>query len=496
MRKLIILVLFVFIIPNISQVEAESHHIRWVTCPYPTPRLYTTECGFLTVPENRSDENSNIIRIAFAVIRSNAENPAPDPLVYLVGGPGGSILSRINSVFMNQFAPFVQNRDLILLDQRGTGYSQPRLYCPEIREIFPEYLAGFETPAQEATIQIEALYSCHDRLIDNQIDLSGYTSAESASDLNDLRLALGYEEWNLLGVSYGSRLALTAMRDYPDGVRSVILDSVYPLQSNLFTEILDNVLRAQTILFTDCENSPSCNDTYPYLEAAFTDLRQELNENPIIINMRHPNFGRIDVLMHGDRIFEWVFNWLYSVDSIEQIPRYIYALRDGDLRDAVIAGINEESVVLFIDMATYFSVQCSEEFRFLPENSFENFAIQYPDLQDYILRRPEIGDSLFTTCENWAMSPLNEVENEPVHSDIPTLVLAGEYDPITPPHWAQETARTLTNHYFYEARGIGHGVTRSTNCGMDIAVEFINNPMEEPNSDCLATLKAPNFVIR
>ena len=164
-------------------------------------------------------------------------------------GPGGDALEIVPLVFADRFAPFLADRDFIMFDQRGTGFSEPSLACPETLELAFETIELELTDEESRTLSLEALNECRDRLAADGIDFTAYNSAENAADVNDLRIAMGYEEWNLYGISYGTRLAQTVVRDYPEGIRSIILDSAYPIESNLLTETPANLDRALTELF-------------------------------------------------------------------------------------------------------------------------------------------------------------------------------------------------------------------------------------------------------
>ena len=162
-------------------------------------------CGYLTVPEDRGDPMGNQVELAVAIIESQSANPLPDPVIYLEGGPGGAALLGIESLLDH---PLLADRDLIMFDQRGTGFSVPSLNCYELEEDEGE----------------NAVQACRDRLLDEGVNLDAYNTAATAADVNDLRLALGYEQVNLLGVSYGTKAALTTLRDFPTVIRSVVVD--------------------------------------------------------------------------------------------------------------------------------------------------------------------------------------------------------------------------------------------------------------------------------
>ena len=248
-------------------VEFES-----AQCQFEIHPGQTVDCGYLTVPEDRSQPDGPTIRLHVAIFRSHSDNPAPDPIVYLEGGPGGQALEAASLVFNRRFAPFLADRDLIMFDQRGVGYSEPALDCQELIDLTYETLAQDLSPEEILALSTEAIRSCRDRLVSEGVNLAAYNSAESAADLNDLRLALGYEEWNLYGISYGTRLALTTMRDYPQGIRSVILDSTYPLPVSINTETPANFDRALNVFFGGCATDPAGSEAYPDLETVFWEL--------------------------------------------------------------------------------------------------------------------------------------------------------------------------------------------------------------------------------
>lgn len=458
---------------------------------------YQVECGRLTVLEDRTDPQSRTLELAVMVIHSRSRTPAPDPVVYLVGGPGGSIIRDAGQTFEGWFKPFAEERDVIFFDQRGTGMSVPALYCEEGYDALIKRLTSELTEIQDAALMQDMIKRCHDRLVGAGINLAAYTSAASAADLNDLRLALGYESWNLLGVSYGSRLALTTMRDFPEGIRSVILDSVYPPQVNLYTELLPNSQRALNVLFAGCRADADCNTAYPDLENVFWTLYDRLNAEPVYIPVETREGNRLQLVLTGDRLFDWMFGWLYNREDIENIPYWLYRLYDGDTlnQEVLRAGLEQEVTPLFIDVGMYYAVQCSEEIHFTDPDAFGPLPEQFPRLRGYIARNVELNGELLEVCAGWETRPPHPVENEAVHNGLPALVLAGEYDPITPPAWAELAAATLPNSFSYTMPGVGHGVIRSSECGMTIARSFLTNPTTVPDAACIATQPAPRFKI-
>jgi pimeloyl-ACP methyl ester carboxylesterase len=298
-------------------------------CAFPVPAGYRHYCGYLAVPENRATPNSAPIQLHVAVFLSIAEGPEPDPVVHLAGGPGSSSLDVVGYLFNQGLDTVLERRDFIFFDQRGTGYSRPRLDCPERNALTPVLLSGSLSDDQGFQAIVDAFHRCRDRLTAQGIDLSAYNSAASAADINDLRLALGYEQLNLYGDSYGTRLALTVMRDYPEAVRSVVLDSTYPLEVNLYTNLAPNAERAFDVLFDDCAADPTCNTAYPNLRAVFYNLVAQLDANPVTVSLSVGG-ANYSVLLTGDLLIDVLFGGLYNPVVTASMLKMIYQIQAGE----------------------------------------------------------------------------------------------------------------------------------------------------------------------
>lgn len=490
-----------FSLPALAQQEAMDPIIDYSPvfveqpCTKQIPLNYASVCGTLYVPENRTRVNSPIIELAVRIVKTKSTQPQSDPIVYLVGGPGGSVVEQTGDFFLGNMMNFARDRDVIFFDQRGTGASRPRLQCEGIINTALNALTQEFTPDDERITYQYASELCSSDFRQQGIDLSTYTSANNAADVNDLRVALGYDEWNLFGVSYGTRLALTVMRDYPEGIRSVILDSVYPPQVNLFTEYMANAVRALDVLFAGCRADARCYAAYPETEERFYRLYDELNATPQIVTLVSNSGDEINIVLNGDRLFDWVFRWLYNIDNIRHIPRWLYEIDHGTYTSAVRAGLQQELVIYGIDQGMYQAVQCYDEISFLEPESFIKIRDTFPQYASTLDRMLTQHEALLDVCTGWQPVRAAELENEPVRSDIPTLLLVGEYDPITPPAWAELAAQTLTNGYLYEVPGIGHAVAFSSGCGQQIALRFLWEPSTAPDSACLAQAPSPMFVV-
>jgi pimeloyl-ACP methyl ester carboxylesterase len=430
-----------------------------------------------------------------AVFDSPSLDPAPDPVVFLQGGPGGFALETVPMVFETSFRHLLADRDVIIYDQRGVGYSEPSLACPEIQELRTE-IVGMDLADEDLSrLQMEAIEACRDRLVASGVDLAAYTSAASAEDLADLREALGIEEWNLYGISYGTRLALTVMRDHPEGIRSVILDSVYPPDADLAADTPENLDRSLRVLFDSCVADEECAVAYPNLEADFYDLLQELEEDPVWAPVLDLATGEsYEPVFDGTAFGGVVFGGLYHAEIIPELPRMISDMAAGDtfLLSAVTTMLWAGSA--FVSIGMQFSVQCSEEIPFSSRGALDAVLDEHPELAVIFDGSSNLGSGIFDVCDLWGTrSPIAE-EDEAVVSDIPALVLAGEFDPITPPSWGEHAAETLDAATFVEIPGAGHGPSASLECPQAILREFLAAPGDQHALECIGDIGAPGFV--
>lgn len=472
-------------LPDLSEVPV----FRAADCPFPggddEPRF---ECGYLYVAEDHGNPNSSVIGLAVAVLRSSTGSSALTPLVYLEGGPGGSALDAAGELWIN--SPLGQGRDIILIDQRGTGYSHPTLNCIELDD--EEYYDSEEYEIYEA---------CADRLRSEGIDLTQYNSVDNAADIEDLRTALGYDQIDLFGVSYGTRLALNVMRYHPDGIRAVILDSVYPPQVDPISGEPIQTMQALEVLFDGCVSDPVCDSAFPELEAVFYDTYDYLNEEPLVVEYEDGSSEELT----GDAMIDTLIQSLYDAKTIPYLPAFIYALYDGDIyyaydildapyiNEPYVEGpeLPEDYVDVSDSEGMYETVTCNEEVAFADYDEVEAAFTGYPET---------ITESLLSSvyyviedCAYWGAGQADPVENTAVVSDIPTLIVNGEYDPVTPPAWAQAAADGLSNSQIFIFPGYGHAVIDAGPCPGQLMLAFLDDPYAALDSSCVATVGPPDF---
>jgi pimeloyl-ACP methyl ester carboxylesterase len=478
-----LLLSLLLIIPANAIGEAEFEESD---CDFDEPAGADIDCGYLIVPENRNDPDSEMIRVHVGILRNPSDDVEDDPIIYLEGGPGGSALKYMSFTYESRYVPlFATNRDVIVLDQRGIGLSEPALDCPEYTELGIE-LADYEIDGEELSLEEadelyeDALLECAEDLA-SEHDLEGYNTIQNAADIEDLRITLGYDEINLWGISYGTRLALGVMRDYPEHIRSVVIDSVYTPEVNLYTTNPENFDRALTVLFETCEADEACNEFYPNLRDVFFETAAALNEDSVTLDAPNPLTGGSfeNVVLDGYGFVSLIFNLLYDTNSLMALPELIYDASNGEYTGfaLMMGSVLAQSDVISNGM--YYAVQCNEELSFTEADALDDAWDDYPDLAEYSNPLDD-SDSFFRVCDAFAAGEAEDSENEAIVSDIPTFVATGEFDPVTPPQWGELAAENLSNSVYVNFPYTGHGGTADEGCAQDIMIEFFINP--EPDN--------------
>lgn len=487
------LLIFLLILSGLTL--AQKYEV--VSCPKPLLSGETegqsVECGMLSVPESHAKRFGRRLNIAVLILKASGPSSYPDPIIFLQGGPGGAALETVATW---QHMPWRQTRDIILIDQRGTGYSEPDLRCPELYQSF-NVLEGVE--------------ACRNRLI-KSVNLQTFNSYENAADIDLLRKTLGYKQVNLFGVSYGTRLALTIMRDFPKGIRSVILDSTYPPQVNRMAETDLNFYTLLQKVFSDCQSDEVCHAAYPTLERDFMTSIDKLNTNPAEIWAN-------TLYLSGDDILRLYFFSMYDEGITPSLPYSIHKLTNGDYQSnlLLLSGLvkpeelenNVSLIGRFIQViieqlrnlwrevqaeGVYYSTECQEDVLFHKQKQINQSIAQLPKMMQQNAR--EYAQTMFDICRIWRVTKSPEIEDRPVSSDIPTLILAGAYDPVTVPAWGELASKTLSNSYFYTFPNAAHGVFASGDCAISMIETFINNPMQAPDSTCIESLEMKFYVPR
>lgn len=488
--RIILIIAALLIVWGLSKWQEKPENVvlnngtrfEWTQCWFEMPSLQlfkNISCGYLFP--------SSSIRLPVVVIKQAFWNWKKSPILYLTGGPGSPTdLERQEDIeFWVKWLEINDwPHDFVLFDQRGTGLSQPQLLCPDIIPQARNILSKSLTLEEQLSLEMKAIKQCYQRLHDSNIELSDYTTTNSSRDVGDLMEALGGTDWNLYGVSYGTRLGLTVLRDYPERLRSVILDSVYPPEISELLEmpfLYDNVL---TNLFASCKADEECNSSSPNLESSFQKLLAQLGEAPVKLMVLEPDSEQpLPVVLNDHRFMNLVFQALYRWDFIEILPSAIESAERGDYEPLI--PLVEDYVALLLDSnfsdAVYLSVECHDSFPETTQAEFMAQVARFPRVSQFVNQYWD-----YDLCQIWQIGHANQAFREPITSDIPTLFLSGEYDPITPPIWAKKVATRFSHGYVFVFPGIGHGAVDSSDCATMLVREFLQNPEQEPYHECLS----------
>ncbi len=451
------------------------------------------ECGYLTVPENRSDPAGATIRLAVARIPAESPTAESHPLVYLDGGPGGSALvSAPAQVALGINA----GRDVIFVDQRGTYHSEPNLTCPEIDVFLAEAVSLPFTDPATGVRGTAATTACRDRLADEGIELAAYNTAENAHDIADLRVALGIDEWDVYGVSYGTDLALTVLRDHPEGVRSVVLDSVVPPSMSIIPEFWPAAAAAYRNLFDACAAQPACAAAYPDLEQEFTDTVVRLAETPLTVTIPDAGGGggTVDVVVDGYQLANATILLLASGPRTWSLaPAMIHGIAQGDGTAAATFVRDFVPPANLVGLGLQWGAFCQE---FVAQTDVDDVVARgreaLPGFPDDVLRfLPQIPWA-FADCATWDVGEAPEAR-APVESDVPTLIMGGTFDAVTSVSWG-DTLTGLSNSQSVAFPGLGHQVLAQSPCPVTLMRGFLAVPDAAVDDSCVGEMMLEAIV--
>jgi pimeloyl-ACP methyl ester carboxylesterase len=456
-------------------------------CDGVVPADPRVECGVLTVPVDRDHPQRGDVTLPIATIRSAAPDRLPDPIIFFAGGPGGP--GRLGARrFMD--LDVGGRRDVILFDQRGTGQSTPSLDCPEQVEVVWQTFGAARDPQAEADGFREALATCRKRLVSSGVDLDAYDTSTTTDDLADLRKALGIDHWNLWGASYGTAVALEMLRRHPQGVRSVVIDSVVPTdEANDTSQHLKAAKRALGQLFAGCASDPKCSAAYPTHEEDFDALIAEWNAQPFAATTTDPAGQPRQLVITGDDLVAGTWNAMYNNNLIPLLPSLVGQLRArGDAAGTIIPQLVTAGVTQLTQGAEAMgaAVNCADRQR-----------LSGPKQDKVIADNPRFAGLLSlrkTACDVIRVKSVPAAFNKPVRSRVPALVMGDEYDPVTPPANGRRAARTLPRSTFVATQGLGHGVALKNECTLGIFSAFLNAPTAPVDITCAKEIPGPAWA--
>jgi pimeloyl-ACP methyl ester carboxylesterase len=437
-------------------------------------------CAPFSVPEDRDRPNGRRIDLRVALVRSDREVAERDLVVLLAGGPGQAA-TEVYPRAASGFAPLLRHRNLLLIDQRGTGGSHP-LACKESP-------TDFDT-ATVSEVDLDKVRELTRKCLDEvtrDADPAQYTTTAAVRDLEAVRQALGAPRLDLVGVSYGTRVAQQYLRAYPDGVRSLVLDSVAPNELVLGSEFAENLDAALKLQFAACTRTPACASAFDDPYASLYRLRDALEAKPVEIEVHQPRTFAVEKKpLNALTLAALVRMFAYSAETSALLPLTIDRALKGDYAPLVAqAEILNDELADLEGSGMQLSVICSED-------------------ADLLAPRPEdahliLGDALVRVmraqCEVWPHGTRPKDFHDPVRSDKPALLLEGELDPVTPPRYGDAVLKGLPNGRLLIARGQGHNVM-GRGCLPRLVARFVDTlDAKALDAGCVANLgPVPAFI--
>jgi pimeloyl-ACP methyl ester carboxylesterase len=446
----------------------------------PCQNFFTTNsyepytCGYMNAIENRDTFGGKSIKIAYVKINSKNEESTEAPVVYFEGGPGGGAIENINR-WIN--SPILDEHDIILMDQRGTGFSSPRLTCPSSSNL---NISG-EREQRKAR-----LLECRDSIAASGFVSSQYNTTNIAKDAEALRGHLGITQWFVYGISYGTAVAQEYMRQYPSATKAVIIDGVTSLTSGWYSETISDHAKAFNNIFAQCSRTRECGVAYPDLKRRFLETIKRYNDTPASFTSEGVTYT-----YSGRDIDYALFSLMYSTELIPAVPKLIDDLYS-DRREEFESLISRvySGLSTFAD-GMHYSVVCHDFGNLELLGTALSNHVAYPEYQALGLLETSYGT--IDACKEWDIDKADPTFNQNVVSDIPTLLLSGELDPIAPPANADSAKTNLSNSRHYVVTAAGHGASLEP-CGQEILLNFLNNQGREPDNSCLVDVAGVKFL--
>ncbi|MFN3557346.1 MAG: alpha/beta fold hydrolase [Bacteroidales bacterium] len=480
MKHTIILIAFMMLSFFLVNSSLQSQSLEFTDCFLDDCAAFDQDpgirFGYFYVNENHTDPTSRLLRMAFVKLEAREQNQNT-PILFLDGGPGGRTLHNRN---IRLFAahPFRNNHDIYLTDFRGLGHSQPEI-CPGLENNLFQTLSLDLTPEQARQMGHDIFFECFEALMNEGLDLNQFNTATVVKDLEILRNQLGIKQWNLWGISYGTRVAQTYMRDYPNSVRSAIHDSPVPVGLNFPLTYLDSYRKSLNELFSQCASDPQCNKSFPNLEQDFYATMESLKTQPFFIETSVVPQGSVTLgfsdmhlivhqLLYANQLYP-VFPWFMKVIK-ERNQEFMRNLLPALLDRLLSTSRSIYQLVSKYDLGPLYTI--AEQDTSDPLYQALNFFYT-----DYYIK----GKMDFVRIDS--------LEGYPVTSSVPSLILSGEFDPITPPSHAFMLHANLRNSYLFTFPGQGHGLTMLSDCAREITLQFLDNPDIAPDKSCIAQLE-------
>ena len=502
------------VISEIDLFARDTYRIDTLVCPFKSRIEYEPgeiECGLLQVPENREDPASRFIELHFVKLSSTWDDEEEtdddeedaglepgkrdDPVIYLTGGPGAAAENYVERFKDHRIR---KHRDLYILEQRGIVNSGD--FCTKYYSRNPE-ISNVDSLEKSAEAGRLASENCARNAMAAGVDYTAYSTVENARDVKALRIALGFDQWNVWGISYGTLLGQAYIKEDPEGILAVALDAIVPLDtraSDISWRVVNWYDRDLNKLDELCQANSGCADSFPNLGERVRDAARAAMASPIEVDVEDTEIypaGKAWIL--SDVAAFLPFMLFYEQSNYPALPAIIHAWADAvERRDETLFTAIAVSVTGDIfggSQGMYDAIMCNDGYREAAIASTAADRADFPILTNAVAAEGS-AEALAALCVDLGAPPRPRADYAPVQTDIPTLLIEGDMDPITPPPLAHAIEPGFTNSTYVEFPYAGHGPSRSVECGGDLLNKFYDNPTADPDLSCVDEMEVPDFL--
>jgi pimeloyl-ACP methyl ester carboxylesterase len=466
LRALLLLLLLVHF-PASSQ--SYQPRIEPAACPIPVDKRLVHTYGYLVVPENRQRPRGRQVKVPFLFVRQSTQSATQHVSLYSTGGPGYSTTANLDSIGYQ--SGLLKYGGVVLVDQRGTRRAQPCLECAEVPAAIKQaYRMGL---SQDSLVHLAAT-RCRQKLASQGIDLSAYTTLESAEDINDLRCALRLDSLNLLGISYSGGLMLTVLRTHPEAVRCLLLNSPLPSAVNYEEGGLLNVNEALEQVFTTYAQDSVAQPARAQLRQQFRTYFTAITGKTFTLSYAEPGTrDSIRLKYTKAELLDAIVNRL-TREQVQTLPAVIQDIVQGHHRSYVREQVDQAFAGdPALSLGMRYSIYCSEQLAYADPALEQQQAHVLPWLAGY-----PVNNVTHAICRCWQVKPEPKTAKRPVYSAVPVLLTAGELDPWCRPFYNQLLQRTLPNSQCLRFPNRGHAPGYSA-AGIDYAALFLAHPKQK-----------------
>jgi pimeloyl-ACP methyl ester carboxylesterase len=434
--------------------------------------------GYVTVPEFHGKHTGRTMEIATAVFHSYSSNPAPYPLVLLSGGPGDSNINTFTNLLCGEGGKLLRsNRDVVLIEVRGTFFSKPNLICPEVFECEKAMHKQDFSNMDRFAYMLESVEQAHHRFLAAGINLSAFNNSEIAADINMIMETLGYEKYSVFGFSAGTITVQYLLERYPERLHSAILTGVVSLKDNLAASSANTITTLEAI-FEICEKDKQYQHAFPDLENRFLHLLDSLNEHPVPVQVNSEGESVYTCNITGDKISRWLSFGMYTNN---QIPLTISRFLKGDYSELTSA-INNSLPQETFSHGLSFSIMASE--FIIGVSKPHPYNIAYDTFYKGLAASWQSPEFNLKMADVWDVET-KQIETKPSAHGIPSLMLCAELDHVCPPEYAEKLADGSTNSYVHTFNGLTHTQVALTPCLLNMLHAFSSDPSKAPDDSCI-----------